>query len=72
MLSSLDVTHNPRLKELDVEGNELTSLDVSHNEQLTYLDVDRDSLPSLDVSHNVQLSTLYATDTTNCRRWMCR
>ncbi|WP_161788247.1 hypothetical protein [Bifidobacterium boum] len=62
MLSSLDVTHNPRLKELDVEGDELTSLDVSHNEQLKHLDVDRSSLPSLDVSHNVQLSTLYATD----------
>ena len=61
-LSSLDVSHNPRLKELDVEGDELTSLDVSHNEQLKYLDVDRSSLPSLDVSHNVQLPTLYVTD----------
>ncbi|MBT1166460.1 leucine-rich repeat domain-containing protein, partial [Bifidobacterium simiarum] len=65
-LSFLDVSHNPKLTDLNLDGTQLTSVDVSHNPKLQSLQITGKTqytngkrLPSLDVSHNPQLTLLY-------------
>lgn len=63
MISTLDLTQNPRLVKLDCSGNCLKSLDVSHNLELKKLMcgngfVKKNRLETLDVSKNTKLDTL--------------
>jgi Leucine-rich repeat (LRR) protein len=46
-LTSLDVSQNTALTELDCNDNQLTSLNVSQNTALTYLDCSDNQLTSL-------------------------
>ena len=55
-LSSLDISKNVVLRELNCNYNELTSLDVSRNTGLTSLFCDSNQLTSLDVSNNTALT----------------
>lgn len=58
-LKELDVSHNPKLRELRCVSNQLTELDLSHNPALSSLNCDDNRLTALDVSHNSQLSILH-------------
>ena len=57
-LTSLDVSQNKALEELDCYSNQLTDLDVSNNTKLTLLFCDSNQLTSLDVSKNTNLTSL--------------
>ena len=57
-LTSLDVSKNTALMELNCFGNQLTSLDVSKNTALTELSCGSNQLTSLDVSKNTALADL--------------
>ncbi len=57
-LTSLDVSQNTALLELNCEGNQLTSLDVSQNTALTHLYCHYNQLASLDVTQNTALQIL--------------
>ncbi len=57
-LTSLDISHNTALTDLDCGNNRLTSLDISHNTALTSLYCDMNQLTTLDVSHNTALTSL--------------
>ena len=61
-LTSLDVSNNPALVNLDCGYNQLTSLDVSNNPALVDLDCFSNQLTSLDVSNNPALESLYCAD----------
>ena len=58
ILYEIDVSGNPLLEELKLNGNRLTHLDVSKNTQLTILWLSNNRLSSLDVSRNTQLTEL--------------
>lgn len=59
-IKTLDVTHNPKLRELTTAGQKgLTVLDVSHNPELTLLNCAHNSLSELDLSHNTKLQVLH-------------
>ena len=57
-LTSLDITQNPELTDLDCQGNQLASLDVSMNTALVKLWCSNNSLKVLDLSKNVALENL--------------
>jgi len=57
-LTNLDVSHNPKLKTLDVLRNKLKNIDVSKNLELTELNCTLNQLKSLDVSKNTLLEIL--------------
>ncbi len=57
-LTSLDVSGNPALTDLDCSSNSLGSLDVSGNPALTHLNCAGNDLGSLDVSGNPALTFL--------------
>lgn len=54
-LKQLDLSHNPKLRELAVGSTTLTSLDLSHNPELAFLSVYYTALTSLDLSANQKL-----------------
>jgi Leucine-rich repeat (LRR) protein len=58
-LTSLDVSNNSALTELDCYFSQLTNLDVSNNTSLRYLDCGENQLTSLNLSGNTALSTLF-------------
>jgi len=58
LLTSLDVSKNPALKELYCFNNFLTSLDVSNNTELTLLYAKNNRISSLDLSNNRELTFL--------------
>ena len=58
-LTSLDISQNTVLEELDCGENQLTSLDLSQNTVLEELDCGENQLTSLDLSQNTVLTTLY-------------
>ena len=58
-LTSIDVSNNTALLELDVQYNSLTTIDVSNLTALRKLWVNNNSLSSLDVSANTALRTLF-------------
>ncbi|MFT9242585.1 MAG: hypothetical protein ABF507_04320, partial [Bifidobacterium aquikefiri] len=62
-LTSLDLSYNRSLTELDVLSDALASLDLSQNSGLTYLYVHGGSLTSLNLSNNTQLTDLYIDGT---------
>ncbi len=61
-LTSLDVSKNTALTELNCSINNLTSLDVSKNTKLTLLSCYDNNLTSLDVSKNTALKFLCCDD----------
>lgn len=80
-LTSLDVSNNMALIDLNCNGNQLTSLDVSKNTALTILWCDNNQLTTLDVSNNSaledliceynQLTTLNVSNNTALTRLRC-
>lgn len=59
-VTSVDVSKNPNLKELDLANDKLTSgIDVTNCPELTYLNVHRTGIGKLDVSKNAKLEELY-------------
>jgi len=57
-LTSLDVSNNIALTELNFPMNRITSLDVSHNTLLRDLHCGSNPFTSLDVSNNTALTSL--------------
>ncbi|AWK03819.1 hypothetical protein HYN56_06100 [Flavobacterium crocinum] len=57
-ISTLNVSKNLKLKNLDVSSNALTALDVSNNLELENLNFGTNKLTTLDVSKNTKLKTL--------------
>jgi Leucine-rich repeat (LRR) protein len=57
-LTSLDISGNPALTELDCSANQLMELDLSKNTELTTLDCDANLLSLLDLSNNTALIIL--------------
>ncbi len=63
-VTSLDVSKNTALKDLNVSNNkELTSLDLSNNTALKELDCSNTGLTRLDVSNNKELTSLNCSNT---------
>ena len=58
-LTSIDVSNNPLLNQLNITSNQLTSLDISNNTLLTRLYADNNELTSMDVTNNDTLVFLY-------------
>lgn len=61
-LTSLDISHNPKLKYLSCSNNPLSSLDVSRNTALEELYYSKTGLKEVDVSKNANLKVLYCMD----------
>lgn len=57
-LTELDLSNNPALTYIDIDGNKLSSLDLSNNKELTTIDVDNNELQVLDVSMLPKLGKL--------------
>ena len=57
-LSTLDLSHNPKLKYLDISNNKFESIDLSHNPELEAVWALANKLTTLDVSHNSKLQGL--------------
>lgn len=56
LLTSLDLSNNPKLETLNCVGNQLTQIDIHNNKQLTTFLCYFNSLTNLDVSNNTNLS----------------
>lgn len=62
-VTSVDVSKNPNLRELDLANDKLTSgIDVTNCPELTYLNVHRTGIGKLDVSKNAKLEELYIAE----------
>ncbi|MDD8049125.1 MAG: InlB B-repeat-containing protein [Thomasclavelia sp.] len=61
-LTSIDLSKNTALTELELFDNQLTSLDISKNTALTSLSCENNQLTNLDVSKNTSLEALYCYD----------
>ena len=57
-LTTLNVSHNPALKELDVAGTGITEVDIRACAALEMLDIEYTSISQLDLSGNPKLKTL--------------
>ena len=57
-LTSLNTSHNPMLKKLDIYNNKITSIDVSQNTELETLYIGRNPIETLNVKNNVKLVEL--------------
>ena len=58
-ITSIDLSNNRGLEELDCSSNQLTVLDLSNNSELTKLNCNNNQLTVLDLSNNSKLTTLY-------------
>jgi len=61
-ITSLDVSKNTVLEELQCNGNQLTSLDLSKNTKLTFLSCNQNQLKNLDLSKNTMLTVLFCEE----------
>lgn len=61
-LTSIDVSENTLLEELELNYNDLTSLDVRFNQKLKILFCWRNELTDLNVRNNINLTLLHAAD----------
>jgi hypothetical protein len=59
-LTTIDVSQNPQLTQLELDLNFLTALDVTQNPLLIYLSFTQNGLTSVDLSNNRLLINLYA------------
>ncbi len=57
-LTSVDLSHQPELKDLTLSGAEFSSINLSSNPLLTKLDLSSDNLSNIDLSHNTLLTDL--------------
>lgn len=57
-LTTLDLSKNVQLTDLDLYGNQINSLDISQNILLTQLNVQGNKLIKIDVSKNVALTSI--------------
>lgn len=66
-LTSLDVSHNTQLVELECGENNLTTLDVTQNKELTLLTCDGNMLTSLNIQNgsNDKMHTMFAHNNPN-------
>lgn len=60
LITSVDVTGNPILNTLILNGTSITSLDLSQNSNLYWLDIGSCPVTPIDLSHNVNLVILLA------------
>lgn len=60
LLTEVDLSHNPALKEIELIGNRLERLDFTHNPLLQELGCSYNQLTSIDVSGNPELIVLLA------------
>ncbi len=61
-ISSIDLTHNPKLKEVRLHDNQLTSIDVTHNLELEGLDLERNQIEEIDITKNINLTGISIRD----------
>ncbi len=61
-LTSIDLSNNTELVDLECYNNELSSIDLSHNPKLLYLFCQGNPLTELDVSKNPELTYLYCEE----------
>lgn len=61
-LTTLDISKNLYLKELDCTSNDLITLDVSKNLNLIYLNIDNNKVSNIDISNNIGLKTFYCAN----------
>lgn len=61
-LRSINLSKNPELQILNLNGNRLSSIDLSANKKLSVLWLNRNSLRNLDVSANTVLSSVFIMD----------
>lgn len=54
-LTSIDLSHNTKLKNLVLDYQNLTELDISHNTDLSYLGTFKNPIKSIDIHNNVNL-----------------
>jgi len=54
-LTSIDISHCPKIEELNCSMNQLTVLDIFNNNELRIIDCSENQLSSLDVSKNTTL-----------------
>lgn len=59
-LNGIDLSNNPNLTFLDLNGNKLTNVDLSNNPKLTHLLLKSNCLTSLDLSKNTELYSINA------------
>lgn len=57
-LTTIDVSHNPKLKNLALHNNKLTNIDLSNNLLLESLSLEGTKISSLDLSQNSKLEIL--------------
>ncbi|WP_433765108.1 T9SS type A sorting domain-containing protein [Flavobacterium ginsenosidimutans] len=57
-LTSINVSNNLTLKNLDISFNQISSLDISKNTNLVFLNCNYNALPTIDVSANVNLKDI--------------
>jgi|GEM_PF-641908 len=57
-ITSLDLTNDPLLKELNCGSNALTSLDVTKNPLITYMQFYTNQITSVDLSNNTAMTDL--------------
>ncbi len=58
MLTAIDVSKAPSLRDLDCSSNRLTALDVSKNTELTDLEIFHNKITEIDLSNNKNLTYL--------------
>jgi len=62
-IKKLDISHNPALRELQIERAGISQLDVSHNPSLSVLWIGQADISELDLSRNTKLEDLMCTQT---------
>ncbi|MCF2446945.1 hypothetical protein L0657_23525 [Dyadobacter sp. CY345] len=63
LLTTLDVSNNPKLIRLDSRFNQLSIIDISQNNQIEYLNCSfNKKIVNLDLSKNVKLQYLFCAD----------
>lgn len=58
-LNGIDLSHNPALTILELNGNQLSSIDLSHNPKLSNVSLNHNNLTELDLSNNPDVMSLY-------------
>ena len=56
LLTSIDLSHNAKLQNLNLSRNKLTKIDLSRNPELRDLDLSSNKLISINVSKNTKLT----------------
>jgi len=65
-LTEIDVTQNPLLRSLGLEGNKISKIDLSNNARLDYLSLSRNPIEEVSITH-LQYLTLSGLSYTNIK-----